>query len=365
MNMAKLNELDDEEFGLEGNQENQNVIEDDNTNQDLDNPSNQENIVEDNNDDLVDNVKQEDKDDIISALLKSKGINPESIKFESEDGTVEERHFNDLPLDEQMEVLNYNNQNDEYSLDDSEVSLINELRTGNLNPDEYKRYLKQQGIQEYLQSVGEEPQMETQIDSLTDDELYLADLKSKIPDITEEEALAKLDAEKLNDALFAKEVSGLRELYKNREQEQLRAEQAEQQRAQEQAAQEFSDAILDVIGNNSSIDIGDTVLDMSDTEKNEVASFILDSDAAGVRHIAKALNDPKTLVGMSWYALHGQEAFQQLSDYYRQKITEAAKNNYSKGYNDAKLGKTPTKTVVKRPNKTNNNKGMSINDIDY
>jgi len=46
---------------------------------------------------------------------------------------------------------------------------------------------------------------------------------------------------------------------------------------------------------------------------NEIASFILDTDSAGVRYIAKALNDPKTLVEMAWWTLKGHDALNQIT----------------------------------------------------
>ena len=66
--------------------------------------------------------------------------------------------------------------------------------------------------------------------------------------------------------------------------------------------------IVDTIQNNNSIDLGDTSLELSEDDMNEIASFILDSDSAGVRYIAKALNDPKMLVEMAWWALKGHDA---------------------------------------------------------
>lgn len=128
-------------------------------------------------------------------------------------------------------------------------------------------------------------------------------------------------------------------------------EEEEQRLAAEKAAQEFEDTIVAAIQENDTIDLGESSLTLSEDDMNEIASFILDSDVAGVRHIAKALNDPKTLVGMVWYALKGQEAFSQITDYYKQKITEASKYNYNKGFEDAKGGKAPNaaKTVVKKP----------------
>lgn len=114
------------------------------------------------------------------------------------------------------------------------------------------------------------------------------------------------------------------------------------------------------------MDLGDSQLSLTTDDKNELASFILDTDAAGIRHFYKALNDPSTVVKMAWYALKGEEAFGQVSDYYRQEISKAARYNYAKGYEDAKRGHVAdsAKVVVKRPSGKKGSKPLTINDID-
>lgn len=290
------------------------------------------------------------EDDIITTLLKDKGINPDAIKFENEAGEIEEKSFNELSREEQLQILNYDESNDDYGLAEDEVSLINELRENNLSAEEYKKYIAQQAIQEYLASNQEETPI-YEVDSIPDDELYLIDLKAKIPELTDEDAAAELELAKQHEALYQKKVQGVRNEYKKKEELLAQQEEEEQRLAAEKAAQEFEDTIVAAIQENDTIDLGESSLTLSEDDMNEIASFILDSDVAGVRHIAKALNDPKTLVGMVWYALKGQEAFSQISDYYKQKITEASKYNYNKGFEDAKGGKAPNaaKTVVKKP----------------
>lgn len=290
------------------------------------------------------------EDDIITVLLKDKGINPDAIRFENETGEIEEKSFNELSREEQLQILNYDESNDNYGLAEDEVSLINELRENNLSAEEYKKYIAQQAIQEYLASNQEETPV-YEVDSIPDDELYLIDLKAKIPELTDEDAAAELELAKQHEALYQKKVQGIRNEYKKKEELLAQQEEEEQRLAAEKAAQEFEDTIVAAIQENDTIDLGESSLTLSEDDMNEIASFILDSDVAGVRHIAKALNDPKTLVGMVWYALKGQEAFSQISDYYKQKITEASKYNYTKGFEDAKGGKAPNaaKTVVKKP----------------
>lgn len=308
------------------------------------------------------------EDDIITTLLKDKGINPNAIKFENETGEIEEKNFNELSREEQLQILNYDESNDNYGLAEDEVTLINELRESNLSAEEYKKYIAQQAVQEYLASNQEETPV-YEVDSIPDDELYLIDLKAKIPELTDEDAAAELELAKQHEALYQKKVQGIRNEYKKKEELLAQQEEEEQRLAAEKAAQEFEDTIVAAIQENDTIDLGESSITLSEDDMNEIASFILDSDVAGVRHIAKALNDPKTLVGMVWYALKGQEAFSQISDYYKQKITEASKYNYNKGFEDAKGGKAPNaaKTVVKKPvgsKATPAKKVLTIDDLD-
>lgn len=306
------------------------------------------------------------EDDIITTLLKGKGINPDSIKFESELGEIEEKSFNELSREEQLQILNYDELNDNYGLVEDEVNFINELRGSNLSVDEYKRYIAQQAIQEYLAANQEEVPI-YEIDSIPDDELYLIDLKAKIPELTDEDAAAELELTKQNEALYQKKIQGIRNEYKRKEELLAQQEEEEQRQVAEKAAQEFEDTIVATIQENDTIDLGESSLRLSEDDMNEIASFILDSDVAGVRHIAKALNDPKTLVGMVWYALKGQEAFSQITNYYKQQIAEKSRYNYNKGFEDAKSGKSPNaaKTVVRKPvgNKTTK-QVMTIDDLD-
>lgn len=306
-----------------------------------------------------------DDDDIIVTLLKDKGINPASIKFQNESGEIEEKAFDELTKDEQLQILNYDDSQDNYGLDDDEVSLINELRQSNLSAEEYKQFIARQAVQEYLANNDPETQI-YEVDSIPDDELYVIDLKAKIPELTDEDAASELELAKQNEALYQKKIQSIRNEYKQREDLVIQQQEEKQRLEAEKAAQEFENSIIAAIEENDTIDLGESSLTLSEDDMNEIASFILDSDAAGVRHIAKALNDPKTLVGMVWYALKGQEAFSQISEYYKQKITEAAKYNYNKGYEDAKNGNKPNaaKTVVRKPKTTSDKKVVSINDLD-
>ena len=302
--------------------------------------------------------------DVLAQFLSAKGVDPKAVKIQDDKGETQSVDFNTLSPEEQLQILNYNDSDDNYGLDDDEISLINQLRSNNLSVDDYNNYVSQQAINNYLKSNQAEQLY--QVDAIPDDELYLIDLKARVPDLSDEDALSRLDTAKSNADVYSKEIESIREDYKQKENQIIEQDQLEQQEKINQQTKEFEDVIVNTIQNNDSIDLGESQLFLSDDDKNEVASFILDSDVTGTRFIAKALNDPNTLVKMAWYALKGEDAFAQVQDYYKQKLSEVAKYNYNKGYQDSKSGKASNsaKSIVRKPTATRGGKTLTINDIE-
>ena len=313
----------------------------------------------------------EEEEDIITAALKARHIeDPSKIKFEDEEGNIEERDWNSLSREEQLNILNSNDQN-AYDLDDSEIELINQLRLSQITPEEYVQFLKQQGAMEYAQALQQ--QNSYKVDDLSDDELFIVDLQSRVEDITEEEANAALERAKQDPALFQKQMNGIRADYKQMEEQKTQMQQAQEQQEQQEQFEQFKDSILDSI---QSLDkIGQLDISMDDDDMNEVANFILSSDAAGVNYFAKALNDPETLVRMAWFALKGEEAIDSITEYFTDQIQEVSRQRYEQGLKDGREGKKPQRVspvFVKPPqaNSSQNNKDnkdkttMSIYDLD-
>ena len=328
------------------------------------NPPVDQNFEDDDGDD--DHSNQDDdtteEEDVITALLKSKGINPDSVKFQGDDGNIEEKPFSELSKEEQLQILGFDDSDDNYGLEDDEINLINQLRTNNLSVKDYNDYIARQAIQNYIDANNE--QIYT-VNDFNDDELYLMDLGSRLG-LSEDEALAELEVAKSNPDLFKKKVQSIREEYKQKEDQLIDQKKQEEAEENSKQAQEFENAIIEAIQNNGEIDLGESKLSLSNDDKNDIASFILDSDSTGVRFISRALNDPETLVRMVWYALKGKEAFNEITNYYRKQISEVAKNNYNKGYGDGKTGKAANlaKSVVKKPAAKKGNRPLTINDLD-
>lgn len=320
-------------------------------------------------DDVYDNNDASTESSIIIDLLKSKNINPEAIKFVDDKGVTSEKHFNDLTREEQLEILNYDNERDDYNMEDDEINLINQIRNSKLSVNEYMQQVQNQAVNSYINNNSTDNTTRYSIDDLEDDELFLADLKTIDPELSEEDALQILESEKKNPKLYSYKINNLRNTYKAKEDAIKTAEQEEQTRKYEEAQKAFEQTIVEAIQDMDSIDLGeDDALVLSEDDANMLASFILDSDEAGVRYIAKALNDPKTLTQMAWFALKGQETLKTISDYYKQEIAKVSKESYNKGLNDAKSGKTNARVYINKNNKNSNsaviNTGnVSSNDI--
>ena len=316
-------------------------------------------------DDHYEENYSDDEDDYspIERFLQERGVDPRSIKFETEEGE-ETSDFNDLSSDDQYQILD-SLAEDNSDLDDSEISLLNFMRTNNWSVQDYNNYIARQALQQYTQNQ-KEPEQTYQIDDLSDEELFLVDLKSRIPDLTEDEAMDELDRSQQNLDLFNKKVQSLRQDYKQKEDLYKQQQIQEQQNKQKAAYAEYSQTIADAINRATVMDLGDLDLELQNEDKQAIYNYLVGYDQAGNRLINNTLADPDQLVRMAWMNIKGPEVFKELTSYYKKKISDTARTNYQRGYDDAKGGRSynQAKSVVKKRRQPKQNGELSINDID-
>ena len=313
-----------------------------------------------------DNFQNGEDEDIISYLLREKGIkDPSQIKFEGENGELETRDWNSLSLEEQYNILHTPQDTSDTDLDDQEIQLINQLRLRGISPEEFVQMAKNQGAQEYANTLT--PEQNYVVDDFNDEELYIYDMKARVPDMTEDELAESLQAAQANPQAFEKQIAGLREEYKRLEEEEIQQEQAINQEQAMQQFQEFENNVYNAIG--SVEDIAGSI-ELEDEDRDLLAEFILGRDNAGISYLGKALNDPETLVKMSWFALRGEEALDDIQNYYAEQIKIARQNGYNEGLAAAGGEKAP-KVVVKKNNKKEKISAFSqsgynsIDDLDF
>lgn len=314
---------------------------------------------EESNNEELKTSEEESQHDALTTYLIDNGISDiNKIKFTDDEGNIEERSWNDLSGEEQYNILNSTRQtttveNPDTGLDEEEIRFINELRKNGLTPSQYIQSLQ----------VNEVPVTEPTFstDELSDDELYLLDLETLSPDMTQEEALEALEIAKTNEDLFNKQMIGMRDKYKQMETNSREQEEALAQQEQQEQFRSYANSITEEISNFNNI--GDLDINMSSDDMDELAGFILSSDNQGINPFRRALSDPTTQVRMAWFALHGEDIFNNISDYYNKEIQKASRAGFEKGKASVQQNQS---AVVIQPRKANKNiKVKSINDLDF
>lgn len=270
--------------------------------------------------DIMDEGVNPDDEDLVSETLRARGIDPNSIKFENENGEIEEVAFNELSREEQLALLNSEEEieEDDYDLDESEINAINFLRENNMTIEQLAQTIREKTIAE----LNAQPTTYS-VDDFSDDELFLVDFKNKYgDDFTEDELLSELDKAKENEELFNRKVGKLRADYKSYEDE---VAQEEAQAAQQQAEQEREEYIAKTVTIARSLNEMHETAELDDNDKNQILSFMFDQDGTGATKLAKALSDPETLYKVAWYIKHGDNVFKQIHQYYQGEINKLSK----------------------------------------
>ncbi len=279
-------------------------------------------------------------EDFVTSLLKSRGIEDRSkIKFETEEGSLEEVDWDNLSNEDRLNIINSSTEDPETELDESEIQLVNAIRSSGMTPAEYLQYLERTSVERYLQN-SQGDVYEYSVDQYSDDELFLADFISRMGDVTDEEAQEALDRAKSNQTLFTKQMQAIRNEYKTIEDENIRQAQIEQEQQIQDRYNEFAQSIEGEINNLS--DFGGYDLNLDQQDMQDLYEFLTGTDAAGNNHFAKALSDPRILVQAGLLTLYGKQMIDDITDYFQKEITQVRQKSYNKGLEDAKVKNKPS-----------------------
>lgn len=301
----------------------------------------------------------DDDDNFTYDFLKTKGIDdPEHIVFEDDNGNLTTKSWNNLTRDEQINILNTPTQAPQQiihnELSDEEARFLNSLRQQGISPSQYLQQIEAQQQQGPVY----------QVDDLSDDELYILDLESRVGDLTDDEMAQALGIAKQNEELYSKTVEGIRKEYKEREDYAAQQEQADAEQAYMEAYQNYQNQVIDAINNFNTI--GNLDLTFDNRDKEDLASFMLSVDQNGTNQLYQALQDPDTLVKVAWFIQNGPETFDSITDYFKKQITLVGDDQYKRGYQDGQKGTSSSRpTVVFQNNKSNQTRlRKTINDLD-
>lgn len=263
---------------------------------------------------------QDEPEDLITSLLKSRGIsNPEAIKFVNDDGTEEVDSFYNLSLEEKLYILNYSGENEQpqtQSMPLQEDQLLKQLEENGLTVDDYVNLRLQEELAKY--SVESQSY---QVDALPDDELYIHNLKQIYPDLTDEDVSNSLQIEKDNPDLFAKKMSSLRQAYRAEEENEIDRIRKQEEEAILVEQQKFENEIMDASRDFKEI----SVIDLEKEDVDTALNVLFKQDASGMTPFVKAINDPKQLLKIAWFIDRGEEAINMIVNDFKKIIAESRK----------------------------------------
>lgn len=278
------------------------------------------------------NNKNKLDENFIYSFLKEKGIeDPSKLQWEDENGEIKDVNFDDLSNEDKLNVLN-SISNTELSKHETEV--INYLRQNNVTLNQVIDYFSKKAIEDYLSENPDAKHQKTYtIDDYSDDELYLADLKSKYPNFTDDELTSKLNSAKENEELFKKEIDALRTEYKKEEDEQIKNKEQQDQKDYEDLVNNLSSILNDF--NEIALDSTDPesdVLEIEDSDKQQILSYLLDQDSDGKSQLVKDLENPSTLIELAWLRTQGRTLIDNSTRYWKDLLKQERKekNNLQK-----------------------------------
>lgn len=304
---------------------------------------------------------QQGENDLVTSFLKGHGIvDPSKIQFENDQGEIEDIDFNSLSRDEQLTIINELTDN---GLSEHETEVVNYLRQNKATFNEVIDYFAEQRLKEYLEANPDAVKQKTyQIDDYTDDELYLADLKSKYPSFTDEELLTKLNSAKTEEELFQKEVEALRTDYKNQEEKMLQ----EAELAEKQQYEDLQNNLIEAIGKFNELpldseDLESDSLVIEDADKHQMLAYLLSQDADGKSLLVKDLEDPAALIELAWYRNFGRNVIDGISQYWKNTLKEERKKIADLEKQIA--GQTKTIVTQKEDKQNSPSKGLNWGDL--
>lgn len=268
-----------------------------------------------------DDDHQEPEQDYISRLLESRGFKNKTIQITDENGEVSDINFDDLTDQEKFDLLNDTDKEDNSVLpSDDELQILNYLRTNNMTLEDFAKWQREQGVQEYL--ANQTPI--TEFDEYSDDEIIAYDFIQRFgEEMTDEEIDAEIDRLKADPDAYQKRVNLLRASYKSEAEAQSKLYEQEEQSRNQAAEQAFINAYT-----NAASDINYIHgMDLDNNDKQELLDFVLNKDAAGRTGLSKALDDPASVLKMAWYLQHGEEVYDATVDHFKKEIAKRSNEN--------------------------------------
>ena len=287
----------------------------------------------------------EQEDNLLSGIdkyLSDYGIVGGMITYE--DGSSES--FTDMSSEDQYNVLQSLSEDsrpsieETYNLEESEINLLNDIRSSGKPVEEFINQLIGDSVNK---SMAVRDSMSVDYTNMPDDSIYLKWLSDINPEITEQEALETLEAQKENKSLFDKQVVSLRNQFSTNQDIKVKAEKTREDNETYNQIETDRHEIVRVVENIDNIGGAE----LTDQMKNEVLHSLLEVNDQGDPLIMEELfSDPERLFKAAWFMKYGESYMGNYDKYWMRRESAA----YKKGQQDTINGAPNTPQGMSKNN---------------
>ena len=176
-------------------------------------------------------------------------------------------------------------------------------------------------------------------DNMSKDAVYLAFLKEKNPDLTDEDLQEDLDKAR-DTKTYENTVDGIRKDFKASQDRDREENTSEINKQLDQNIEDDRRNIVETIAPIKEI-LG---FEITDDQKNTLLGDVLElNDSGDSLLLEKIFSDPKTILEAAWFLKYGKSSVTQMENYYKQELGKA----YGRGRDEA-LGKLPDSDMPAR-----------------
>lgn len=240
--------------------------------------------------------------------------------------------FSELDSNEQNEILNslvtlsVPTIEEKFNLDDDEINLLNVLRESNMNSEEFINSL----VDYRMQAVSAQVELKnTDYSKLSDDAIFVKNLKDSSPEITDEEIASEI-AKAKDLQSYASTAESLRKLYISQQEEDNAAlTEKEEEAFNIELESQRHDIVTAVEGIN---DIGGAGI------SNEMKEYLL-HDIMELNEnkdpilMEKLFSSPEAMFKANWFLHYGENYMQEVDSYWKKEVSKARKEGYMQATN--------------------------------
>ena len=259
----------------------------------------------------------------VENFLTNYGVQGGIITYE--DGTT--ARFSELGNDEQNEILSslvkesVPSIEEKFNLDEDEINLLNAVRGSDLSSEEFINSIVDHRLQTVLANRDAD---NTDYENLSQDAIFVKNLKDNDADITEE-AIAEELVKAKDLTSYKSTVESMRKLYISEQTAEYNATQAERDALFNSEIEAQRHDIVQSIETIDDIGGAAVTQEMKEFLLHDMMELNEDKDPILME---KIFSNPQTMFEVNWFMNYGKDYMQQVNNYWKKEVSKAHKTGY-------------------------------------